>query len=584
MTTRLPIAGPSAVRASLRQLVRADRRAAILVLAINCLAAVAALAAPWLIGKIVNQVESGDLTVSTVDILSLMIVGFAVANVLLTRLARYLGHRLGERVLARLREGFVDRTLALPTSVVERAGTGDLMSRTTGDVALVGGALRDAVPEVFVGCLHTLFVAVALFALDPLLGACGVLGFGGLRWVGRWYLRRTRPAYLAEGNTASEMSESLAATVDGARTVEAFRLGPRRAEDAGRRIGAAFAARVWTLNLRSVLIPWTEFMFVFATVIVLCLGGLCYLEGWVSLGAVVAAALYTMQLAEPLNAVLMWMEQVQRGTASLARIKGVDEVHSPPARGGTPRDDRIEVRGVHYAYSADRDVLHDVNLAVRPGERLAIVGPSGAGKSTLGRLLAGVDAPRSGTITVGGVPVFDLAADELRRRILLVTQEHHVFLGTVRDNLVIAEPTATDRDLTAALAAVDATWVHRLADGLDTELGAGGVRLDAPQAQQLALARVVLADPHTVILDEATAQLDPATARHAERALAAVLGGRTVIAIAHRLHTAHAADRVAVMDGGRITELGSHDELVTAGGAYAALWRSWHGAAPPPRN
>jgi ATP-binding cassette, subfamily C, bacterial len=175
------------------------------------------------------------------------------------------------------------------------------------------------------------------------------------------------------------------------------------------------------------------------------------------------------------------------------------------------------------------------------------------------------------------VPVADLGPDELRRRIVLVTQEHHVFIGTVRDNLAIAAPAATDADLHAALATVDAEWVHGLPDGLDTSLGAGGLALDAAQAQQLALARVVLADPHTVILDEATALLDPATARHAERAMGAVLAGRTVIAIAHRLHTAHYADRVAVMADGRITELGNHDELVEAGGEYERLWRSWHG-------
>jgi ATP-binding cassette subfamily C protein len=183
-------------------------------------------------------------------------------------------------------------------------------------------------------------------------------------------------------------------------------------------------------------------------------------------------------------------------------------------------------------------------------------------------------------VTVGRTPVADLDPDQLRRHIVLVTQEHHVFLGTVRDNLLIAAPAATDAGLHAALAAVGADWAGELPDGLDTALGAGGYRPDGSQAQQLALARVVLADPHTLILDEATALLDPRTARHTERALAAVLQGRTVIAIAHRLHTAHDADRVAVMEGGRLTELGTHDDLVAAGGAYAALWHSWHGEPP----
>ena len=189
-----------------------------------------------------------------------------------------------------------------------------------------------------------------------------------------------------------------------------------------------------------------------------------------------------------------------------------------------------------------------------------MVGTSGAGKTTLGRLIAGIDRPRSGRVTVGGADVADLAPEQLRQHVVLVTQEHHVFADSLRDNLTIAAPHATDDELLEALDVLGADWFDDLPDGLDTDLGTH--RLGGAQAQHVALARVLLADPHTLVLDEATALLDPTTARRTEQALAATIQGRTIIAVAHRLQTARDADRIAVMEGGRITELGHHDDLV----------------------
>jgi len=265
-----------------------------------------------------------------------------------------------------------------------------------------------------------------------------------------------------------------------------------------------------------------------------------------------------------------------RGPQSQASSIADDRVTGPRR----PDGERLEASGVRYSYVEGRDVLHGIDLRVEPGERLAMVGPSGAGKSTLGRLLAGIHPPRTGTVTVGGAPLVELPLDELRSHVALVTQEHHVFVGTVRDNVSLARPGASDAEVRAALEAVDAReWVDALPGGLDTPVGSGHHALTPAQAQQLALARLVLADPHTLVLDEATSLIDPRTARHLERSLAAVLHGRTVIAIAHRLFSAHDADRVAVVEDGVVTELGSHHELIEAGGAYAALWRSWHGSA-----
>lgn len=574
----LPIAGPAEIRRAVVRLIGQDGRAFAMMLTLNGLAAAAGLGGPWLVGRIIDDVRGGA-AVGHVDRLALGILCFAVAQLILGRFARYATHRFGERTLARVRERFVDRSLALPAAVVERAGAGDLLTRGTADVAAVGTTLRDAGPEVSVALVQVFLILVAMLAVNPFLGICGVLCLAGIWFATRWYLRRAHAGYLAEGAAHSALVEILTSTAAGARTVEALGLQERRVTATAEAVEHCRATRTHTLNLRTVLFPIVEFSYIAPVAGILLLGTALRDTGAVTTGSVVACALYFWKLSEPLDKVLLWLDQLQRSNASFARVEGIGQVDARAVTGGgQPEDDRIDVVDVRYAYQGERDVLHGVDLTVRPGERLAVVGPSGAGKSTLGRLLAGAEPPRTGRVTVGQVPVTELAPAQLRRHVVLVSQEHHVFLGTVRDNLLIAAPDAIDESLLAVLAAVDIDWVDELPDGLDTELGPGGHRLSAQQAQQLALARVVLADPHTLILDEATSLLDPTSARHTERALAAVLTGRTVIAIAHRLQTAHDADRVVVMENGRVTELGTHQELLAAGGGYAALWKSWHGA------
>ncbi|MBL7253890.1 ABC transporter ATP-binding protein [Paractinoplanes lichenicola] len=567
MSTSLPVADQRQVARATLRLIAADRRSMTAVTVLNVLAALAGLGGPWLLGRIIDTVAEGG-GVAAVDRLALGVLACAIAQTLLARQSLGIAYRFGERTAARIREGFLRRSLGLPAAVIERVPAGDLAARGTTDVDAVANTLRDILPNILIGVVQIIFIVIAVLLLNPLLGIVGVLGLSGIWFATRWYLRVARPAYLKEGEANSRLADELAATTSGARTVEAFGLAERRL-DAGRRaIDETRRTRLATLGLRSVFFPSVEISYAVPSVLVLLVGGFLYFDGHVSLGTVGAAVLYLRQLVGPLDMILIWIESLQSSSASFARIEGLSAVPAgPPASTTLPDGDRIEISGVRYAYDEGRDVLHDVTLTVRPGERLAIVGLSGAGKSTLGRLIAGVDRPASGSVAVGGVPVADLPPDELRRQVVLVTQEHHVFRESLRDNLMIAAP---DDELRRALKTVGADW----ADDLDRDLGEHPP--DGAQAQQLALARVVLADPHTVILDEATALLDPTAARTAERALAAVLHERTVIAIAHRLQTAHDADRVVVMEDGRIIEAGTHDALVAAGGPYAALWRSWH--------
>jgi ABC-type multidrug transport system fused ATPase/permease subunit len=574
----LPVAGPAEIRQHARRLARRHPRNLLIALLLHVLAAVSGLAAPRLIGDLVEDVQHGT-TAAKVNEVIVVIAVFIVAQSLLTRWARYRSFALGEQVLAELREEFVDNALALPIGTVERAGTGDLLSRTSRDVDTLSRTVRFAVPETIIAFVTVIFTAVAtvlvgVWVLVPLVAMVPML------WLStKWYLRRAKDGYLRENAAYAQMTSSLAETVEGARTVEALRRYDDRVRRGDVDIRGSYLAERYTLFLRTVYFPVAELGYLVPVVGTLLFGGWLHLNGHVSLGAVTAAVLYVNQLIDPVDRLLSWLDELQSGGAAFARLLGISDVPDDRTPSGQqPSSELVEARDVRFSYVEGRDVLHGVDLTIQPGERIAMVGPSGAGKSTLGRLVAGIHPPRTGSVTVGGVGMTELPLDELRKQVALVTQEHHVFVGTLRDNLSMARPSASDSELLEALEAVDAReWAQALPDGLDTRVGSGQLALTPAQAQQLALARLVLADPHTLVLDEATSLIDPRAARHMERSLAAVLEGRTVIAIAHRLYTAHDADRVAVVEDGQITELGSHDELVARRGSYAALWTSWHG-------
>ncbi|MDH2428012.1 ABC transporter ATP-binding protein [Sphaerisporangium sp. TRM90804] len=594
----LPTATPARTRAAVLELLRPQRGLAFAGFAVMVGATAVGLLTQPLLGHIVDLVADGRAA-EAVTTPVVLLVAVAVVQGAATVVGMSLISRLGETALARLRERFVERALRLPLEQVEKAGSGDLTARVTGDVSKVTEAVRTAMPELARSTLAIMLTLVALAVLDWRFALAALLAVPVQAHTARWYVRNAVPLYAEQRVANGAQHQQLLDTIGGAATVRSFRLEAAHAAQVTRRSRAAVDLTM--RGVRLVLRFYSRLHLAEYTGLaaILVVGLLLVRDGSVSIGTATAAALYFHSLFTPINSALVLLDDAQSAGASLARLVGVadrPERDEPAARGATTRDALpdgvaehraepvprpahagapgevvVSVRGLGHAYEPGRPVLADVDLELRAGERVALVGPSGAGKTTLAKLIAGMHEPTAGTVRV------DAAAPHgVGSAVALVTQEVHVFAGSLADDLRLAAPEAGDDDLRDALDRVDAlAWVEALPDGLATVVGDGGHRLTAAQVQQLALARLVLAGPPVAVLDEATAEAGSAGARVLEKATERAIEGRTALIVAHRLTQATTADRVVVMDGGRIVESGSHDELRAAGGRYAALWEAW---------
>ncbi|MFI1438694.1 ABC transporter ATP-binding protein [Streptomyces fructofermentans] len=516
------------------------------------------------IGYLVDRVQDGTADLATVLTVTAAMVLSAVLGAAGTALTIVLATRVYHSILAALREELVGHAMALPQHHVERFGTGDLISRSSDDVTAVADAAPAVIPVLTVTAFTIVVSLGGLAALEWPYAAAFAVVLPVYVLAVRWYLRIGLGVYRAERTAMSARAQQILESQRGYATVLGFGIAEQRHR--------AVMTNSWrvarqSLRARTVLSMLNARLNVgecLSLAAVLVVGFVLIDHNASTVGGATTAMLLVLRLLGPVNQLLLVIDTLQSALASLSRMIGVVTIPISPADvPAQTANTGVRLDEVTFRYSDGPRVLDDITLDIPPGQRVAVVGVSGAGKTTLAGVVAGTHLPQAGKVTRPG-------------RTAMITQEVHVFAGTVRDNLTLAAPGAADHDLHAALEATGAASILGvLPDGLDTPIGVGGHPLTDAQAQQLALAHLLLTDADLVILDEATAEAGSAHAAQLDRAADAVLAGRTAVVVAHRLSQAATCDRIMVMEHGRIIETGTHGELVDAGGVYAGLWTAW---------
>lgn len=527
---------------------------------------------PWALGRLIDDVRGDNPEVWQ---WAIIIAVAATIGGIVEGIATVLVARVTEPALGMVRESVIESALELPVSRIEEAGQGDLLARVGDDIALVSRGVSEVIPTLVYSVVNIAAGVAGIVLLDWRLALLGLVAGPFYLQSLRWYLPKSSPFYKRERVAQGERSEVLMSGIYGARTLRAYRQGAEHLERIDQRSAAArdiSIARFRLIGRFFGRINRAEFI---GMAVVLTLGFVFVKSNSLSVGAATAAALYFHKMFAPIGGLMFHFDTIQSAGASLARIAGVILAPKP---GGltdvTSSDTTLWIDSISHTYDT-REVLHNVSMTLRPGERVALVGQTGAGKTTLAAIAAGILEPSAGSIRVGELDISTLDSSAIRRHIVLLSQEVHVFSGPLAEDLRMVRPDATEAELLHALDTVGVDWLETLPDGLDTAVGDGAHALTPMQVQQVAMARLVLSNPPIAILDEATAEAGSSGARELEEASLAATAGRTALIVAHRLTQAANADRVVVLDDGRIIEDGTHAELLVASGRYADLWAAW---------
>lgn len=489
--------------------------------------------------------------------------------------------RVGQRVLLELRRRVFRHFQRLDVAFHDRYTSGRVVSRSTNDVEAIQDMLETGFDSLITAVLTLFGTAVLLVALDVRLGLMCLAAFPALVALVWWFRNESAKTYRKVRESAALVIVQFVETMTGIKAVQAYRREPRNQEifegiaDDYREINER------TFRLLAIFMPGVKLVGNLTTGVVLLYGGYRVLHGDMTIGTLTAFLLYLRMFFEPMQEISQFFNTFQSASSALEKLAGVlaekpgiaDPAH--PVRLGEVRGE-IAFHDVRFSYVPDRPVLPGLSLTVPPGQTVALVGTTGAGKTTIAKLIARFYDPDSGSVTLDGIDLRSLAQSGLRRHVVMVTQENFLFSGTVADNIRFGRPTASDAEVGAAAAAVGADeFIATLPDGYDTDVAKRGGRLSAGQRQLVAFARAFLADPAVLILDEATSSLDIPSERLVQRALRTVLAGRTALIIAHRLSTVEVADRVLVLEHGRVVEDGPPTQLIGSGGHYAGLHRAW---------